>query len=149
MNKFSWFFLVGFLVMNFSWLSIVSANDKIQLAPQKKQLSKKDKVRMAAASLGFVAFTASSALSYHSGCRVKADKMIFALDILPAITSLLPLFIIEKSMNMLGRSDPKDYRTNVAFVIGGLISGGLALGCGFYIYKKISSLKEANKTDIA
>jgi len=146
MNKIVAFILLS---INLNMFSMEKEQGQIKTPAQEQQLTKKDIVKIGVAALGFVAFTASSALSYHSGCRVKAEKMIFALDILPAMTAVLPLFIIEKSMIMLGRSDPKDYRTNVAFVVGGIISGGLALGCISYIYKKISSLKEANRTDNA
>lgn len=145
MKKLFTLILLSLLAVNLNLFA--TKEDKVQdgAATPEKQLSKKDMIKITAATLGCGLFTVTSIISYHSWRRIIANEMN-PLDFVSGTMAIIPLFILEYSLKFLGIEDERDIRTPASFILGGIMSAGIAYKCGEYVSKKLAPNKE-NKSE--
>lgn len=145
MKKIFTLILLSLLAVNLNLFSINEEQEQSINAPQKKQLSKKDMIKITAASLGCGLFTAMSISSYYSWCRIIDDEMNL-FDYLPGTIALMPLFMIKYPLKILGIEDKNKIIVPLSFILGAGMSGGIAYKCGEYVWKKLASIKKDKPT---
>lgn len=136
MKKLFTFILLGLLSVNLNVFSAKEEQKQIITMPQKQQLSKIEKVKVAAASLGCALFTTALLMTYPTKTGYMEDLSAdLQVKHIPTMIIGGPVGVAFKLLC------GNEFNENLWAGITGVTSFALAAGCGSYIYKKLSTLK--------